>query len=225
MSAIFIMVFLILFWAFLRFWSKMLHEFDLVLDSVSDKTVEIYSDKSFCYRTWEQWHTQIKLMKFFGIMFFIISSIATIIAIIMSMIVEIQNRMIPIILFEGIICLMVLIKYISFVSRCLCIFYEVYFFGIDYISENNEKIKNGCELEKKCIDFIKRLDIERPYPSNKMLMTYEFRKLNYYWDIIFTGKHDILVGYYIVLSITILFVCISIISMSVIALLMMFHFI
>lgn len=225
MSAIFIIFFLILFWAFLRFWSKMLHEFDLVLDSVADKTVKIYSDKNFCCFTWEQWHTQIKLMKIFGIMFFIISSIATIVAITMSMIVEIQNGMIPIILFVGIICLMTSIKYISFVSRCLCIFYEVYFFGIDYVSENNEKIKNGCELEKKCLDFIKRLDIEKPYPSNKMLMTYEFRKLNYNWDIIFTGKHDTLVGYYIVLSITILFVCISIISMGVIALLMMVHFI
>ena len=225
MSAIFIIFFLIPFWAFLRFWSKMLHEFDLVLDSVADKTVKIYSDKNFCCWTWEQWHTQIKLMKIFGIMFFIISSIATIVAITMSMIVEIQNGMIPIILFVGIICLMTSIKYISFVIRCLCIFYEVYFFGIDYVSENNKKIRNGCELEKKCFDFIKRLDIERPYPSNKMLMTYEFRKLNYNWDIIFTGKYDTLVGYYIVLSITILFVCISIISMGVIALLMMVHFI
>lgn len=36
------------------------------------------------------------------------------------------------------------------------------------MSENNKNIKKGCELEIKCIDFIKTLDIKRPYPSNKM---------------------------------------------------------
>ncbi|MBR0039215.1 MAG: hypothetical protein IJP71_04355 [Lachnospiraceae bacterium] len=105
-------------------------------------------------------------------------------------------------------------------GRYFCIFYEVFFYGIDYVSENNKNIKKGCELEIKCIDFIKTLDIKRPYPSNKMLMTYEFRKLNYNWNTNFVGKFDMLVGYYAILSITILLVCISIISMGVIALFM-----
>ena len=63
MTTILTILFLIPFWMFLKFWSKFLHEFDLVLDSVSDKTIEIYSDRSFCMKTWAEWHSQIKLMK------------------------------------------------------------------------------------------------------------------------------------------------------------------
>ena len=220
MSTIFIILFLIPCWAFMRFWSKMLHEYDLVLDSVADKTVEIYSNKSFCFRTWEQWHSQIKLMKILGIVFIIIFSIATIVAIVMSITAEIQNGMFQIILFGGIICIVPLVKGNILAGRYFCIFYEVYFFGIDHVSENNKNIKKGYELEKKCIDFIKTLDIKRPYPSNKMLMTYEFRKLDYNWNIVFTGKHDILVGFYAILSITIGLVCTCIISMGLTALVM-----
>ena len=69
------------------------------------------------------------------------------------------------------------------------------------------------EIQNECFK-------KRPYPSNKMLMTYEFRKLNYNWNTNFVGKFDMLVGYYAILSITILLVCISIISMGVIALFM-----
>ena len=35
-------LFLIPFWIFLKFWSKVLHEYDLVLDSVFNKTAKIY---------------------------------------------------------------------------------------------------------------------------------------------------------------------------------------
>ena len=117
MITIFIILFLVPCWAFGRFWSRMLHEYDLVLDSVADKTVEIYSDKNFCYMTWEQWHSQIKLMKILGIVFFCIFSIATIVAIIMSIIAEIQNGTLQIILFVGVICLVPLVKCISLVGR------------------------------------------------------------------------------------------------------------
>lgn len=204
----------------MRFWSKILHEYDLVLDCVSDKTVVIYSYHSFSNWTWERLHSHVKLIKTLGIMFIIIISIATIMAIVMLITTEIQNGMFQIILFVGIICIVPLVKCIILAGRYFCIFYEVYFFGIDYVSENNKNIKKGYELEKKCIDFIKTLDIIRPYPNNKMIMTYEFRKLDYNWNIVFTGKHDILVGFYAILSITIGLVCISIISMGLTALVM-----
>ncbi len=221
MITIFIILFLIPFWIFLRFWSKILHEYDLVLDSVADKTAMIYNYRSFSNWTWEQWHKNVKLMKILGSVFLIIFSIITIIVIIMSIIAEIQNGTVQIILFLGIICLVPLVKCISSSGRCFYIFYKVFFFGIDYVNENNKNIKKGHKLETKCIDFIKTLDIKRPYPNNKLLMDYEMRKLNYNWDVPFTGKFDMLVGYYAILSITILLSCISIISMAIIAFLML----
>lgn len=47
MITIFIILFLVPCWAFGRFWSRMLHEYDLVLDSVADKTVENIVIKTF----------------------------------------------------------------------------------------------------------------------------------------------------------------------------------
>ena len=203
MSTFFTIIFFIPFWTFIRFWSKILHEFDLVLDCVADKAVEIYSNRSFCLKTWGEWHSQIKLMKILGLIFLIILSICTQIAIVVTMLVDIQNGMPKINLIIGTICLMPLLIAICYAFRCFLVFLSVYSFGIDYVNDNNKNIIKGCKLEIKSMAFIKTLDIKRPYPSNKMIMTYEFRKLDYNWDTAFTGKLDMLVSYYAILLITI----------------------
>ena len=216
MTTIFIIIFLIPCWIFLKFWSKGLHELDLVLDSVSDKTVEIYSDRNFCLKTWREWHSQVKLMKILGIAFIIIFSIVTQIAVVITMLVDIQNGHLKTNLIIGIILLVTLAVAIYNVFRCFNIFMSVDSCGIKHVMENNKNVVKGCELETKSIDFIKTLDIKRPYPSNKMLMTYEFRKLDYNWNIEFTGRFDMLVSYYVILYFTIGMVCLEILVRIVI---------
>ena len=216
MTTAFIIIFLIPCWIFLKFWSKYLHELDLVLDSVSDKTVEIYSDRSFCLKTWEEWHSQIKLMKILGISGLILFSFATQIFVVGTMLFDIQNGIFKINLVIGIMCLVPLAVAIYYVFRCFNIFMSVDSCGIKHVMENNKNVVKGCELETKSIDFIKTLDIKRPYPSNKMLMTYEFRKLDYNWNIEFTGIFDMLVSYYVILYFTIGMVCLEILVRIVI---------
>ena len=92
----------------------------------------------------------------------------------------------------------------------------MYSLGINYVSENNKNVIKGCELETKCIAFIKTLDIERPYPSKRIIMTYEFRKLDYNWDTTFTGEFDMLVSYYAILFITVGLVCLEMLILIVI---------
>ena len=210
MTTILTILFLIPFWMFLKFWSKFLHEFDLVLDSVSDKTVEIYSDRSFCMKTWAEWHLQTKLMKILGIMFLIIFSIVTQIFVVMTMLFDIQNGILNINFVIGIMCSVSLVIAIYYAFRKFNIFLSVVFRGIKYVMENNKNVLSGCELETKSIAFIKTLDIKRPYPSNKMIMTYEFRKLDYNWNTEFIGKCDVLVSYYVILYFTIGMVCLEI---------------
>ena len=212
MATILTILFLIPFWIFLKFWSKYLHEFDLVLDSVSDKTVKIYSDRSFCLKTWTEWHSQVKLMKILGIAFIIIFSIVTQIAVVITMLVDIQNGHLKTNLIIGIILLVTLAVAIYYVFRCFNIFMSVDSCGIKHVMENNKNVVKGCELETKSIDFIKTLDIKRPYPSNKMIMTYEFRKLDYNWNIEFTGRFDMLVSYYVILYFTIGMVCLEVLA-------------
>ena len=65
-------------------------------------------------------------------------------------------------------------------------------------------------METKSIAFIKTLNIKRPYPSNKMIMTYEFRKIDYNWNTEFTGKFDMLISCYVILYFTIGLVCLEI---------------
>lgn len=216
MTTILTIIFLIPFWIFLKFWSKFLHEFDLVLDSVSDKTVKIYSDRSFCLKTWGEWHSQIKLMKILGIIYFIIFSIATQIAVVMTMLVDIQNGNLKTNLIIGIMFVVTLAVAIYYVYRCFNIFLLVDYCGIKYVMENNKNVLSGCELEAKSIAFIKTFDIKRPYPSNKIIMTYEFRKLDYNWNTEFTGKFDMLVSYYVILYFTIGMVCLEILVRIVI---------
>lgn len=212
MTTILTILFLIPFWIFLKFWSKFLHEFDLVLDSVSDKTVKIYSDRSFCWKTWGEWHSQINLMKILGFIFLIVFSICTQIAIVVTMLVDIQNGILKINLIIGAICLIPLLIVIYYAFRYFLVFLSVYSFGIDYVSENNKNVIKGCELETKSIAFIKTLDIKRPYPSNKMIMTYEFRKIDYNWNTEFTGKFDMLISYYVILYFTIGMGCLEILA-------------
>ena len=216
MTTILTILFLIPFWIFLKFWSKFLHEFDLVLDSVSDKTVKIYSDRSFCWKTWGEWHSQINLMKILGFIFLIIFSICTQIAIVVTMLVDIQNGILKINLIIGAICLIPLLIVIYYAFRYFLVFLSVYSFGIDYVSENNKNVIKGCELETKNLAFIKTLDIKRPYPSNKMIMTYEFRKLDYNWNTEFTGKFDMIISYYVILYFTIGMGCLEILVRIVI---------
>ncbi len=210
MTTILTILFLIPFWMFLKFWSKFLHEFDLVLDSVSDKTIEIYSDRSFCMKTWAEWHSQIKLMKILGIMILIIFSIVTQIFVVMTMLFDIQNGILNINFVIGIMCSVLLVIAIYYAFRKFSIFLSVDFRGIKYVMENNKNVLSGCELETKSIAIIKTLDIKRPYPSNRMIMTYEFRKLDYNWNTEFIGKFDVLVSYYVILYFTIGMVCLEI---------------
>lgn len=203
MTTILTILFLIPFWIFLKFWSKFLHEFDLVLDSVSDKTVKIYSDRSFCLKTWAEWHSQIKLMKILGISFLILFSFATQIFVVGTMFFDIQNGIFKINLVIGIMCLVTLAVAIYYAFRYFNIFLSVDSCGIKHVMENNKNVVKGYELEAKSVDFIKTLDIKRPYPSNKMIMTYEFRKIDYNWNTEFTGKFDMLVSYYSILYFTI----------------------
>ena len=203
MTTILTILFLIPFWMFLKFWSKFLHEFDLVLDSVADKTVEIYSDRSFCLKTWTEWHLQVKLMKILGIAFLILFSFATQIFVVGTMLFDIQNGIFKINLVIGIMCSVSLVIAIYYAFRKFNIFLSVDFRGIKYVMENNKNVLSGCEFETKSIAFIKTLDIKRPYPSNKMIMTYEFRKLDYNWNTEFIGKFDMLISYYVILYFTI----------------------
>ena len=216
MTTILTILFLIPFWMFLKFWSKLLHEFDLVLDSVSDKTIEIYSDRSFCLKTWAELHSLIKLMKILGISFLILFSFATQIFVVETMLFDIQNGILKTNLVIGIMCLVSLTVAIYYVFRCFNIFLSVDFRGIKYVMENNKNVVKGCELETKSIAFIETLDIKRPYPSNKMIMTYEFRKLDYNWNTEFTGKFDMLVSYYAILYFTIGMGCLEILVRIVI---------
>ena len=210
MATILTILFLIPFWIFWKFWSKFLHEFDLVLDSVSDKTVKIYSDRSFCLKTWAEWHSQIKLMKILGISFLILFSFATQIFVVGTMLFDIQNGIFKINLVIGIMCSVSLVIAIYYSFRKFNIFLSVDSCGIKHVMENNKNVLSGCELEAKSVDFIKTLDIKRPYPSNKMIMTYEFRKIDYNWNTEFTGKFDMLVSYYVILYFTIGMVCLEI---------------
>ena len=212
MTTILTILFLIPFWIFWKFWSKFLHEFDLVLESVYDKTVKIYSDRSFCLKTWGEWHSQIKLMKILGISVIILFSFATQIFVVGTMLFDIQNGIFKINLVIGIMCLVPLIIAIYYAFRKFNIFLSVDFRGIKYVMENNKNVLSGCELETKSIAFIKTLDIKRPYPSNKMIMTYEFRKLDYNWNTEFTGKFDMLVSYYVILYFTIGMGCLEILG-------------
>ena len=203
MTTILTILFLIPFWIFLKFWSKFLHEFDLVLDSVSDKTVKIYSDRSFCLKTWAEWYSQIKLMKILGISGLILFSFATQIFVVGTMLFDIQNGIFKINLVIGIMCLVPLAVAIYYAFRKFSIFLSVDFRGIKYVMENNKNVLSGYEFETKSIAFIKTLDIKRPYPSNRMIMTYEFRKLDYNWNTEFTGKFNMLISYYVILYFTI----------------------
>lgn len=216
MTTVFVIIFLIPGWIFLKFWSKYLHELDLVLDSVSDKTVEIYSDRSFCLKTWTEWHLQVKLMKILGISGLILFSFATQIFVVGTMLFDIQNGIFKINLVIGIMCLVPLAVAIYYAFRYFNIFLSVDSCGIKHVMENNKNVLSGCELETKSIAFIKTLDIKRPYPSNKMIMTYEFRKLDYNWNTEFTGKFDMLISYYVILYFTIGMGCLEILVRIVI---------
>ena len=143
-------------------------------------------------------------------MILIIFSIVTQIFVVMTMLFDIQNGILNINFVIGIMCSVLLVIAIYYAFRKFSIFLSVDFRGIKYVMENNKNVLSGCELETKSIAIIKTLDIKRPYPSNRMIMTYEFRKLDYNWNTEFIGKFDVLVSYYVILYFTIGMVCLEI---------------
>ena len=132
------------------------------------------------------------------------------------MLFDIQNGILKINLVIGIMCLVPLAVVIYYAFRCFNIFLSVDSCGIKHVMVNNKNVVKCYELEAKSIAFIKTLDIKRPYPSNKMIMTYEFRKIDYNWHIEFTGQFDMLVSYYAILYFTIGLVCLEILVRIVI---------
>ena len=216
MNILFLILFFTICWAFIMFWTKILHEYDLLFNCVADKTAKISNGYGFFYRTCGQWLLQIKIMKIFALIFIINISIFTQIFIVVTILEDMGNLIFNTNLILSVICLILLIVVVYFTFRYFIIFFSVYIFGINHIEDNNKNSYTMSKLKKKSIDFIKSLDIKRPYPSNKMIMNYEMRKLSYNWDTIFTGKFDILVGYYGVLFITISLLCVEIIVLIIV---------
>ena len=132
------------------------------------------------------------------------------------MLFDIQNGILKTNLVIGIMCLVPLTVAVYYVFRCFNIFLSVDFCGLKHVMENNENVVKDRELETRIFNFIKTLDIKRPYPSNKMIMTYEFRKIDYNWNTEFTGQFDMLVSYYVILYFTIGMVCLEILVRIVI---------